>query len=127
MSSRSQQIQVDAFKLEFEKVLQDQLDQGSQIYLIDVIEDLRFIDTNLMSSLFDIIDQLLVKQGLSLILETANQHPQFLQDIQGNLFRLCLAIVGLRPSRAPDMRHVIPDEEVSELLVGLNQNNHRVE
>lgn len=37
----------------------EQLEQGYQIYLIDLIEDLMFIDTKVMSNMFNDVDKIL--------------------------------------------------------------------
>lgn len=54
---------VEAFSKEYEQAMAEQLDQGYQIYLIDLIEDLKFIDNKKMASLFDNVDQILQSRG----------------------------------------------------------------
>lgn len=104
--------------------MNEQFKQGSQIYLIDVIEDLMFIDTNLMSKMFDSIDLMLQKQGISLILETAHQYPNYAQEVTGNLFRFCVAIQNLRSvKQQQEVIYFLRDDELHNILSGLNSAN----
>jgi hypothetical protein len=47
------------------------LEQGSQLYIIDIVEDLKFIDEKVLSGYFDSIDKILLERGISLIIETS--------------------------------------------------------
>lgn len=49
--------------------MRDQLSQGNQLFLIDMMEDLKFINPAEMSEKFDRIDQLLQYRQVSLIID----------------------------------------------------------
>jgi hypothetical protein len=81
-----------------------------------------FIDTNLMSKMFDNIDQLLRQQGISLLIETANQFPNYAEEVTGNLFRLCVAIQNLRSVKQQnEVIYFLHDDVLQSILKGLSK------
>lgn len=86
----------DKFKELFEKVWADQLTQGSQLFLIDMVEDLQFVHHELMSQSFRRIDELLQMQHISLLIDIDKDNELKTQEIHNNLLQVCLAIVNNR-------------------------------
>lgn len=54
---------------DFEKAFQNQLSQGNQLYLLDILEDLKFLNHDQIDKYYQRIEQMLQKFGINLIID----------------------------------------------------------
>lgn len=59
----------EKFEKEFDEVFQNQLLQGSQIFLLDILEDMYFLDSEKVGKSFGKIESILNSGGQNLIIE----------------------------------------------------------
>jgi len=83
------------FKNEFERVLQEHLSQGPEIFLIDMLEDLKFLDPNAMGKCFDRVNDMLSYRKISLTLDQEKMTYTMFRQATENLFRLGLGILNI--------------------------------
>ena len=104
LSENSDQHLMTKFREEFDKVIEDQLSQGPQLYLLDIMEDLKFLDQDKVGKEYAEIEKILQKYKLSLIIDIEKHeiHDRGLTDIKNNLFKICCAIMHFRMGKPKD-------------------------
>ena len=87
---------IDNFIKEFKEVFTKQMSLGSKIYLLDIMEDLKFLDSADIKARYDRIEKFLKEKGTNLIidLEAINEEHLFVnqRDIRNNIVQVCLGI-----------------------------------
>ena len=81
------------FKEEFNEAFDEQINLGPELYLIDIVEDLRFIRHDQMSHQYKRIEQLLSVQRINLIIKIILEGKRTnLSDVKMNLLNVTLAM-----------------------------------
>lgn len=100
VNSTSDNVLVKQFYDEFCGVIQDQIEQSNQIYLVDVVDQLHFIDQRQLMNHSLKMNALLSQHKKNLYIDTeAGQFRGESEDITKNLFKVCCAIMNLRPKQ----------------------------
>lgn len=60
---------INKFKIDFEKVFDNQMRLGSEIYILDMMEDLKFLDSDFVEKNFKKLEFLISKYGVNLTVE----------------------------------------------------------
>ena len=70
VNSQSNLKLIDAFEKEFDGVIEASQSQDRQLFLIDIMEDLKFLDENKISVMYDQIEMILKSFNLNLVIDT---------------------------------------------------------
>lgn len=93
VNSQSNLKLIDTFEKEFDKVIETSHNQDNQLFLIDIMEDLKFLDEYKISAMYDKVEMILKSFNLNLVIDTVNEKRG--NEIQNNLLSICLAIQNL--------------------------------
>ena len=107
VNSQSNLKLIDAFEKEFDEVIESSHNQDHQLFLIDIMEDLKFLDEHRISQLYDKIEMILKSFNLNLVIDTVDDKRE--NEIQNNLLSISLAIMNLQYRPEPNL----PDLEES--------------
>jgi hypothetical protein len=78
---------------EFESVFSNQLTQGPQLYLLDILEDMKFLNHDEVDKNYQKIEQMLNHFGITLIIEM--ESDPHLTQVKQNLKSFLLAISNM--------------------------------
>ena len=83
---------------QFTSVVKDQMKYSNQIYLVDILDQLNFISVDAILRSSPKINMLFKQQGKNFMIDThSGQFGGESEDITKNLFKICCAILNLRP------------------------------
>ena len=85
---------VNKFQGDFDKVFDNQLRLGTEIYILDMMEDLKFLDSDHIEKNFKKLEFLISKYGVNLTVDVETQEQ--LNYVKSNFFALFCAIQNLK-------------------------------
>ncbi len=98
MNEKSDEYLCKQFYKEFCEVVHQQLEQNDQIFLVDVLDKLRFINVQKIMNQSAKLSTLIKSQRSNLLFDSdSNEFNGEAEDITKNLFKVCCAIMNLRP------------------------------
>ena len=80
--------------MDFEKVFENQQRLGSEIYILDMMEDLKFLDSEQIEKNFKKLEFMIAKHGVNLTVDVQTQ--EHLNNVKSNFFTLFCAIQNLK-------------------------------
>lgn len=81
---------ITKFKTDFDQVFDNQLKLGSEIYILDMMEDLKFLDSDHIEKNFKKLEFLISKYGVNLTVDVESQEQ--LNYVKSNFFALFCAV-----------------------------------
>lgn len=114
-----------AFKDEFLRAFRSQFEEDQKLFIIDLMEDLHFVNPDKMSRVFEKVDSILKRDQISLILAFDDPALPSKGSVEANMLSLCMAILNFKgyQSAGPP----IDDEELKSILTRINKQDNRFE
>lgn len=78
-------------------MFRNHLQFGPTLYLLDLLEDLKFLDSDKVGQNFQKIEEILAERKDNLLIDLT-QSPQMVQNVKENLALVCLAFQNLEGS-----------------------------
>lgn len=77
---------------EFKKLYNDQVKEGALVYLLDILEDLHFVDPKLIQNKFDVIERMINENNINITINLNIKSPK---KVKENLKKIFLAILDI--------------------------------
>ena len=108
---------VKKFQGDFDKVFDNQLRLGTEIYILDMMEDLKFLDSDHIEKNFKKLEFLISKYGVNLTVDVETQEQ--LNYVKSNFFALFCAIQNLKIKKENPQ---IDDAEFKQIIGQVNSS-----
>jgi hypothetical protein len=111
---------IKSFFEEYQQLLRRAKEQEKPLYLIDVLEQLNFLDSNILNgfntqALYNSLRMNLNSHRINLLVEAPTSHGEFVPpDLQMNLFKIMCAVQNLCPNQRGSFR--LDDKTLQTLL-----------
>ena len=114
-----------AFKDEFIQAYRSQFEEDQKLFIIDLMEDLHFVNPDKMSKIFEKVDTILKRDQINLILPFDDPSLPSQSSVETNMLKLCMAILNFRGY--PTTGSPMEDSELKAILMRINKQETRFE